>query len=210
MKVREASDVNITCSSSIVGDKVHVIFGASSKTHSVQPIMTNCQFNICTPVHLILTLTNRLSCIIDNNNFQPALGKNNSPSACKCSHDLIQTVLLSFFEVFNPCLATRAQNIFTPTNMRVYSIVLFSGGEYWSIRAMLQQSLVATGALLLLLGHQQYLVFSKKSYARYPGFHRLKTLGSPRFFLKQNHCLFPKQWLVIECSVVSPIKANYE
>ena len=42
MKVREASDINITCSSSIVGDNVHVIFGASSKTHSVQPIMTNC------------------------------------------------------------------------------------------------------------------------------------------------------------------------
>ena len=35
---REAS-VNIPCSSSMAGGKVHVSFAASSKTHSVQPII---------------------------------------------------------------------------------------------------------------------------------------------------------------------------
>lgn len=193
MKVREASDVNITCSSSIVGDKVHVIFGASSKTHSVQPIMTNCQFNICTPVHLILTLTNRLSCIIDNNNFQsafqPALGKNNSPSACKCSHDLIQTVLLSFFEVFNPCLATRAQNIFTPTNIRVYSIVLFSGGGVLVHQSYALAEPGGHWCLTLALGSLAILSFFKEILCQVPWISQAQNTGLPSIFLKAKPLL---------------------
>lgn len=51
IKVREASDVNNAGSTSIVGDKVHVSFGASSKMHSVQPIIPNCYFNICTHMY---------------------------------------------------------------------------------------------------------------------------------------------------------------
>ena len=45
---KEASDVNTACSSSIAGGDVHVSFAASSQTHSVQPIMLNCQFSNCT------------------------------------------------------------------------------------------------------------------------------------------------------------------
>jgi len=56
---KEASDVNTACSSSVASGEVHVSFAASSQTHSVQPIMPNCQFsnNI---VLLISTLTNKL------------------------------------------------------------------------------------------------------------------------------------------------------
>ena len=41
-KVREASDVNNTWSSSMAGYKVHVSFVASSQTHTNQPIMPSC------------------------------------------------------------------------------------------------------------------------------------------------------------------------
>ena len=41
-KVREASDVNNACSSSKVGDQLRVSFAASSRMHSVAPIMPNC------------------------------------------------------------------------------------------------------------------------------------------------------------------------
>ena len=41
-KVREASDVNNACISSIVGDELPVSFAASNLMHSVQPIMPNC------------------------------------------------------------------------------------------------------------------------------------------------------------------------
>ena len=68
-------------------------------------------------------------------------GKNKSLSTCKCLHDLTQTVLLSFFEVFNPRLAawaklslSRAQNIFTPaTKIILYSFIFRE--ENWPIRA---------------------------------------------------------------------------
>ena len=70
-------------------------------------------------------------------------GKNKSLSTCKCLHDLTQSVLLSFFEVFNPCLAawaklslSRAQNIFTPaTKIILYSFIFRK--ENWPIRAVL-------------------------------------------------------------------------
>ena len=55
-KVREVFDVSNTWSSSIAGDKVHVRFVASSQMHTNQPIMPSCYSNICTNVHLILTL----------------------------------------------------------------------------------------------------------------------------------------------------------
>ena len=45
---KEAYDVNTACSSSMAGGEVHVSFAASSQTHSVQPIMPNCQFSSCT------------------------------------------------------------------------------------------------------------------------------------------------------------------
>ena len=61
-KIREASDVSNTWSSSIAGDKVHVSFVASSQLmHPNHPIMPSCKSNVCTHVHLILTLTNECS-----------------------------------------------------------------------------------------------------------------------------------------------------
>jgi len=37
--------VNTDCSKSMAGGEIHESFVASSQAHSVQPIMTNCQFS---------------------------------------------------------------------------------------------------------------------------------------------------------------------
>ena len=44
----EDSDVNNASSGSLAGSEVHVSFATSNQTHSVQPIMPNCQFSNCT------------------------------------------------------------------------------------------------------------------------------------------------------------------
>lgn len=54
------------------------------------------------------------------------------------------------------------------------------------LMAELQQSPVAPGALLLLLGDSGILVFSCKAYAGHPWFHSFRALGSFQFSLEHG------------------------
>ena len=54
------------------------------------------------------------------------------------------------------------------------------------VRAVLQQSPVAPGTQLLLLGDQKISEFSYKSFAGHPRFYRFRALGSLQFSLEQS------------------------
>ena len=47
-KLTKETSACTACSSSMAGCEVHVSFAASSQTHSVQPVMQNCDFSNCT------------------------------------------------------------------------------------------------------------------------------------------------------------------